>query len=427
MKKILSFALALLFSWSMFAQDAYLQDFTTAPSDWSMANESSWQFYTQWGEALSVSDVGQQSTDDAYPYLYSPVFTLSSANNGGNVCFYTAAYNLDETGQVANSAAFFILYAIIDGETIVNMGSDSVNSTRYYMKYESFPLSTLELDANNHTVQFVIHHFGQDYAPGALEIDDFVVRKRADAFIIQFLPDPNENATGSMNYMVTGEGGTLTAPQCGYSVQGKHFAYWYTQDSHGNEFGIEANEPVSEIDEDMYWYAVFEDGESGGGDPQTDVWTVTFNSNGGQGTMDPISFDKNSSDNWFNPSSVTCTFTRTGYHFVGWSTSPTGAVEYAEINVNRDMTFYAIWEQDSDPLAINDINAANISIYPNPAQGMVRVNGVTINSLDLLDLTGRVVLSSETNTIDLSSLINGVYMLRINANEGTAVRKIVKR
>ena len=176
----------------------------------------------------------------------------------------------------------------------------------------------------------------------------------------------------------------------------------------------------------MTLYAIWEESN----EPETpNVWTVRFDANGGQGTMGPIYFYIANGDNWFSPTSQNCLFTRDGYRFIGWSQTPDGNVITTQVNITRDMTFYAIWEKITEPgpTAINDINNANISIYPNPAQSFVRVNGVTISSLELLDLTGRIIMTSEDNTINLNGINNGVYMLRINAAEGTAVRKIVKR
>ena len=176
----------------------------------------------------------------------------------------------------------------------------------------------------------------------------------------------------------------------------------------------------------MTLYAIWEESN----EPETpNVWTVRFDANGGQGTMGPIYFYIANGDNWFSPTSQNCLFTRDGYRFIGWSQTPDGNVITSQVNITRDMTFYAIWEKITEPgpTAINDINNANISIYPNPAQSFVRVNGVTISSLELLDLTGRIIMTSEDNTINLNGINNGVYMLRINAAEGTAVRKIVKR
>ena len=72
---------------------------------------------------------------------------------------------------------------------------------------------------------------------------------------------------------------------------------------------------------------------------------------------------------------------------------------------------------------INDISN-NISIYPNPVKNTLIVNG-QFNSLDIYDVSGKLVLSSEfSNNINVSSLANGFYTLNVNTNKGTQIQKI---
>ncbi len=70
--------------------------------------------------------------------------------------------------------------------------------------------------------------------------------------------------------------------------------------------------------------------------------TVTYNANGGAGTMGstPITEGKG----FILP---TNTFTRTDYHFIGWSTEHNGNVVYTDgetVSFNSSITLYAVWE-----------------------------------------------------------------------------------
>lgn len=72
--------------------------------------------------------------------------------------------------------------------------------------------------------------------------------------------------------------------------------------------------------------------------------TVTYNANGGTGTMNqtPISRGKG----FILP---TNTYTRTDYHFIGWAETSNGDVEYADgatVSFNSSITLYAIWEKN---------------------------------------------------------------------------------
>ena len=79
-------------------------------------------------------------------------------------------------------------------------------------------------------------------------------------------------------------------------------------------------------------------------DPEVEPLTVTYNANGGTGSMSqtPISSGKA----FILP---TNTFTRTDYHFIGWSETQNGSVEYADgetVSFDSSETLYAIWERN---------------------------------------------------------------------------------
>ena len=69
----------------------------------------------------------------------------------------------------------------------------------------------------------------------------------------------------------------------------------------------------------------------------------------------------------------------------------------------------------------------SISVYPNPASHSVKIlndGGMNITGIQIIDLTGRVVLSSERyDSIDISSLPEGQYFLKI-IGDRTIVKKL---
>ena len=70
-------------------------------------------------------------------------------------------------------------------------------------------------------------------------------------------------------------------------------------------------------------------------------YTVTFDKNGGIGTMSPQVFRYGEPET-LNPN----TFTKAGYKFYGWSTTPNGNVMYKdkeEYNPSKNITLYAVW------------------------------------------------------------------------------------
>ncbi len=63
--------------------------------------------------------------------------------------------------------------------------------------------------------------------------------------------------------------------------------------------------------------------------------------------------------------------------------------------------------------------AVTLHVYPNPASGVVHVEGVPEGSaLELLDVTGRKVCSVRGTTMDVGNLPDGFYILRCVASQG---------
>lgn len=80
----------------------------------------------------------------------------------------------------------------------------------------------------------------------------------------------------------------------------------------------------------------------------------------------------------------------------------------------------------SDPIVVGGMNvsttatsALKVSIYPNPASGMVNIEAPANSNLTLHAADGRVVLEMPTQkNIDISRFSAGIYMLRITDNQG---------
>ena len=74
-------------------------------------------------------------------------------------------------------------------------------------------------------------------------------------------------------------------------------------------------------------------------------------------------------------------------------------------------------------------NAAGVSIYPNPAGSMVHISASFPVDVLICGMDGKVVVHRENaETIDLSSLVAGIYLVRVTDTNGTLIRyeKLVK-
>lgn len=77
--------------------------------------------------------------------------------------------------------------------------------------------------------------------------------------------------------------------------------------------------------------------------------------------------------------------------------------------------------------AIDGVNEANVVLFPNPTSDMVNVQAEGLKSVQVYDMSGRVVLNSTNSSIDMSQMANGVYMFRVSTESGVSTLKVVKK
>ena len=80
----------------------------------------------------------------------------------------------------------------------------------------------------------------------------------------------------------------------------------------------------------------------------------------------------------------------------------------------------------SNPLGVKDIKS-QFSIYPNPANSQIYINSnLAITKIDLFDLNGRKIeITLTNNSINISQLSSGIYLLRILTKKGAVISEIV--
>ncbi len=72
-----------------------------------------------------------------------------------------------------------------------------------------------------------------------------------------------------------------------------------------------------------------------------------------------------------------------------------------------------------------------VSVYPNPTDKWVTVEGSDILSVEVIDAMGRKMIAQQADgtdkaLIDLSSLPRGTYTLRVTTTDGVAIKRVVK-
>ena len=126
-------------------------------------------------------------------------------------------------------------------------------------------------------------------------------------------------------------------------------------------------------------------------------YTVSFNANSGSGTMSTQTF-------YFGVEQKirSCSFSKSGYIFSGWSDSTNGLIKYTDnekINVENNKTLYATWFYGT---AITNEDIRKLDLTSLSEDYLLRISG-QISHSTLEELAKKIVLAKVNITLDLSN------------------------
>lgn len=178
---------------------------------------------------------------------------------------------------------------------------------------------------------------------------------------------------GQMSSQIFDEGVEEALSANTFTRDGYGFTGWNTmQDSTGTAY---TDKQRIKVTSDMTLYAQWiADSILHPSDTTGITFTVTFDANGGTGTMQPQTFTKD-----VVQALTMNAFTRENYSFYCWDTVPDGEglyIDGQEITVNSDMTLYAKWTEDTpDPVNVIvtfNANGGTGTMQPQTFQSGVR-------------------------------------------------------
>lgn len=123
----------------------------------------------------------------------------------------------------------------------------------------------------------------------------------------------------------------------------------------------------------------------------------------------------------------TATLTATpndGYHFVRWHDGNTSRMR--NVTVTADTTYTAFFEADQHE-GVDEIDKTRFLVYPNPATTILNIVVDEYGEAVILDVMGRMTASVSvapgTNTIDVSTLPNGVYFIKVSDTHSSFIKR----
>ncbi|WP_152285818.1 T9SS type A sorting domain-containing protein [Flavicella marina] len=187
-------------------------------------------------------------------------------------------------------------------------------------------------------------------------------------------------------------------------------SYTFSIDSRSEASGIPSE--VFMLNEEITTEAGLENGAS---DSRVDAYfEITNDHNSSKGSAENNTFTTNS-----------FSFTASGSFVVIYVRALLSISKSVEV-------FYDNISLIEDPLAsTEDVFASNFSLFPNPANDVLNISSDNnIDSAEISDLTGKVVISASEltqNSIDISSLAKGVYILRLVSGDVSGTTKFIKK
>ncbi len=100
-------------------------------------------------------------------------------------------------------------------------------------------------------------------------------------------------------------------------------------------------------------------------------------------------------------------------------------VEDSEGNIDSSTAVVTV----NDPVGLNEnvIKGEHLSVYPNPTSSLFKVDAKDVLLISVLSGNGHVLLTETNNEVDVSSLSNGLYILKVQTLVGVYMEKILKK
>ena len=109
-----------------------------------------------------------------------------------------------------------------------------------------------------------------------------------------------------------------------------------------------------------------------------------------------------------------------------WVTLPIGQYKYG-VSIDGGYTIY--WSDciNKDYQGVAENAAADVAVYPNPANDFIYVETTCASSvqrIDIYDITGKLMISSIEAEINVSELESGMYFVNVLTDDGVVTRKV---
>ncbi len=119
----------------------------------------------------------------------------------------------------------------------------------------------------------------------------------------------------------------------------------------------------------------------------------------------------------------------TCYVFTQWDDEPGCSLKDVGDPITDNYMVYKsfTYTQAITAVSVENINNnISIKVFPNPTSDFLRISAKDVSKVELYNILGSKVISTNTTTVNLKELTNGVYILKVYTPAGIVTKKIQK-
>ena len=108
-------------------------------------------------------------------------------------------------------------------------------------------------------------------------------------------------------------------------------------------------------------------------------------------------------------------------------------IDYFEAFIPNNVNFippFAVFvnnEQQCATAGIEDLSINSFSIYPNPTKEYLNIDCSSFESVSIYNILGKELIKDTNNRINVSSLSNGVYFIKVSDGINSSTKKFIKK
>lgn len=109
-----------------------------------------------------------------------------------------------------------------------------------------------------------------------------------------------------------------------------------------------------------------------------------------------------------------------------WPSEPDGFGPYLQlIDLDADNSLPENWIAAEFYDNVETVSDHDIAVYPNPSNDVLHIiSDEEFTTVEVIEMTGKMIVKTTENMVDVSSIPNGLYVLKINTKRHTIVKKV---